>query len=98
MFKFKVMPDGGEAFEADAGMRDIRMWERTHKGRTFGQLTDRNNMSATALFELAFVASKRLGQLPAGVTEDQFAIDYEIDLLGDDEDEDDEPDFIQPEA
>jgi hypothetical protein len=98
MFKFKVMPDGGDTFEVEAGMRDLRMWEKTHRGRTFGMLTDRNNMSATALFEVAFVAAKRLGKLPAGVTEDQFALEYEIDLLTSDDDEDGEPDFIQPEA
>lgn len=87
MFKFTVRPDDPALldFDVEAGMRDLRRWEKTHKGRVFGQIADAKGMSATALFEIAFAACSRQGLIPPGLTEDQFAETHDIDLLEDDE-------------
>lgn len=90
MFEFTVTPDGGESFELVAGMRDLRMWERTHKGRVFGQIANAEGMSATALYEIAYSACRRQQLIPADVTEEQFADRYELDLIDDDEDDEQE--------
>lgn len=99
MFEFKVVPDDPdvEPFEITAGMRDLRLWEKAFPKRVMGMLGDKGTMSATIMFELAFIACRRQGKLsdsmsvvrgPDGV--DLFADAYEIDLLGDDDDEPDD--------
>jgi hypothetical protein len=83
MFDFKITPDEGDTFELTAGMRDIVMWERTHKGRAFAQLGD-GGMSATMLYEIAYSACRRQGLVPREISEQQFIASYEIEL-GEDE-------------
>lgn len=92
MFDFKIIPDmpGAEPFQVTAGMRDIRLWEKTHPKRSVGQLSDAANLSATILFELANAACRRQGLLVDNLTDDQFADAYEIDLLEDEDESDSE--------
>lgn len=80
-FRFKIMPDSGDEFEVAAGMRDIRLWEKLHKGRSLGMFSDPVKMSATLLFELAYSACKRQSKLPGTMTGDQFADAYDIEML-----------------
>jgi hypothetical protein len=94
MFKFTIKPDGGTSFDIEAGMRDLRMWEKTHKGRVFGQIANAEGMSATALYEIAYAACRRQQLIPADVTENQFADGYDLDLI---EDEDEDEDGTGPE-
>lgn len=90
MFEFTVIPDNGDEFKIEAGMRDLRMWEKTHKGRGMGSLGDKSTLTATIMFEIAYAACKRQGKIPAGLTGDEFAEQYEIDIEDDDEPEADE--------
>ena len=93
MFDFTITPDGGEPFEMTAGMRDIVIWERTHKGRAFAQLGD-GGMSATMLYEIAYSACRRQQLVPRELTEAQFVGTYDISLG--DEPEEDEPTVEAP--
>ncbi len=80
MFDMRVIPDGGEPFDISAGMRDVRLWEKTHAKRSLGMLRDEGGVSATVLYEIAFTACRRSGSIPADMTEDVFADSYEIDI------------------
>lgn len=80
MFELRVTPDGGEAFDLSAGMRDVRMWEKTHKGRGMGMLREAEGVSATLLFEIAYSACRRQKLIPDGMTEDEFTEMYEVDI------------------
>lgn len=79
MFDLIVTPDGGEPIELEAGMRDVRMWEKTHRGRALAaHLGD--GMKAEYLFELAYAACRRQQLIPADLTEQDFTERYEIEL------------------
>ena len=83
-FEFQIIPDdGSEPFRVDAGMRDLRMWEKLHKGRGLGLLSDRSGITATIMFEIAYSAARRQGKIPNTMTGDQFADAHEIDILED---------------
>ena len=98
MFVFKIMPDADDAepFDVTAGMRDLRRWEKTTKGRSMGMMTDPGKFSAVLLFEVAHAACTRQG-LIGPMTVDEFAERYDIDLQDDvDEDEGDDEDAEGP--
>jgi hypothetical protein len=80
MFELRVTPDGGETIDISAGMRDVRMWEKTHKGRSMGMLRDADGVSAGLLFEIAYASMRRQGLLPDGLTEEEFTETYELDI------------------
>lgn len=79
MFDLIVTPDDGEPIELEAGMRDVRMWEKTHRGRALATHLG-ENMKAEYLFELAYSACRRQQLIPPELTEEQFVETYEIDL------------------
>jgi len=79
MFEILVQPDGLDSFELSAGLRDIRLWEKTHAKRSMGQLQDGAAISATILFEVAYSACRRQGLIP-DITEDVFCESYEIEV------------------
>lgn len=94
MFEFKIIPDDPECepFEITAGMRDLRLWEKAFPKRSMGMLGDSATMSASIMFELAFIACRRQRKLsdsmsvvrgPDGV--ELFAEEFEIELVGDDD-------------
>lgn len=85
MFTFKVVPDDPavEPFELTAGMRDLRLWEKTNKGRGLGMLGDKAGVSVVILFEIATAAATRQRKVPIGTTADEFAEAYEIELQDD---------------
>ena len=83
-FEFEIIPDDGSpSFRVDAGMRDLRMWEKLHRGRGLGLLSDRTSVTATIMFEIAYSAARRQGKIPNTMTGDHFADTHEIDLLDD---------------
>jgi hypothetical protein len=100
MFSFIIVPDadGVERFELTAGMRDIRMWEKTRRGRSLGQMNDPSKASATVLFEIAHTAASRQGLVPSGLTDDEFAERYDIEMLDDEEDSAEAEDPTPPAA
>jgi len=85
MFNFRLTPDDGETIDVVASMRDVRMWEKTHKGRSLGQLSDGAGISATILYELGFTAAKRGQSIPSGLTEDDFADRYDLEVETDEQ-------------
>jgi hypothetical protein len=80
-FRFRVEPDDGDTFEVGAGMRDTRLWEKLHRNRSLGMLSDPASMSATVLFELAYSACRRQGMVPVAMTVDQFVDAYDIEMI-----------------
>lgn len=87
MFAFKVTPDDGPEFEVTAGSRDVLVWEKTNKGKSFSGLAD--GLQMADLYKLAFIASKRQG-LFEGVSK-EFEESCEIVFA-----EDDVPDPTRP--
>lgn len=90
MFEFRILPDGGKPFEISATMRDLRMWEKTHRGRSMGMLSDRSAVSATILFEIAYSACRRQGVIDSQMTGDTFAETFDFEL-GEEVEEEGEP-------
>lgn len=82
MFTFKVTPDGKDPYEVEALHRDILKWERTKGGNAFAL----RQPTFSALYEIAYIASKRTGQFNGG--EEAFEELCEVTVL----DAEDEPD------
>lgn len=82
MFEFRVIPDDPavEPFDLTAGMRDVRIWEKTHPRRGMGMLQDAAGVKAEVLFEIAFSACRRQKLIPAEMTEESFIDAHEIDI------------------
>jgi hypothetical protein len=78
MHDFKIMPDEGEPFYVTSSMRDIRLWERTHRGATVGALGE--GVTAQRLFEVAYVTCKRNKLIPEGITEAEFDAAYDFSI------------------
>lgn len=81
MFRLKITPDGGEAYELTATTRDIAKWERTNKGASLAKLE--SDMHAVDLYKIAYNAAVRQG-LGVG-SEKDFAESCDLDVLDDDE-------------
>lgn len=80
MFDFTVTPDGGDPITVAAGMRDVVLWEKTHKGRALAQIGDATKLSASIIYELAYSACRRQRLLPDGTTEAAFCENYDIEF------------------
>jgi hypothetical protein len=82
VFEFTIVPDdkGREPFKVSAGLRDLRVWEKTHKGRSLGQVSSAAGVSATLMFEIAYAACVRQRLLPPGTTEEQFVDEFELEV------------------
>ncbi len=80
-FTFTVIPDdkGVESFEVKAGMRDLRMWEKTNRGRSLGQLSDQKTLTASAMIEIAHAACRRQGLVAESVSLETFLAMYDIE-------------------
>ncbi|MFC6156148.1 hypothetical protein [Kribbella jiaozuonensis] len=91
MFTFKVVPDNGDEFVIKAGTRDVLVWEKTNKGKSYAQLLRDPNL--TDYYKLSHIAAKRQGLFTGSLKdwEDQ----HELDLSFDDEAADEEPDPTQ---
>jgi hypothetical protein len=59
MITLKVTPDGAEPYTVTATSRDVLMWEKTTKDRTFIDLV--NTPSLVDLYKVAHLASNRQG-------------------------------------
>jgi len=85
MITMTVQPDDGDPFEVKAGTRDIYVWEKTNRGKTFAELM--KNMAIVDLYEIAHIAARRQG-LYQGTLRDLVET-CEIETELDEEDEDD---------
>lgn len=80
MFHLLITPDdGSDRFEVTAGMRDLVIWERTHKGRSLSQVGD-GALTAGMLYEIGFSACTRQQLIPRGTSAPEFFEAYEIDV------------------
>lgn len=87
MIEFTVVPDNGDQYQLTAGSRDIVLWEKAHRGASFSQIKD--NLTMTALYQIAHVAARRQGTFTG--TLDEFEQQNELVFT-----DSDEPDPTQP--
>lgn len=92
MIEVKITPDDGEPYRLDILSRDVLVWERTGKGRSFGTLMD--DISMVAVYHLAWIAARRLGHFSGDLK--VFEETCEVDMETDDEETAGEPDPTQP--
>jgi hypothetical protein len=86
LITLKVTPDGGDEYTVTATSRDVFVWEKANRNRTFGALMQ--DMAMVDLYKLAHIASRREGLYTGSLSE--FTEQCEI-AQGDEED-DAEPD------
>jgi hypothetical protein len=67
-----VSDDAGNSFDVDVKPRTVLQWEKRFHGRSISDLDD----SYGALYEVVFIAAR--GQLPEGLTFDQFCEGYDV--------------------
>ncbi len=89
MFKFTVMPDGLDAYEAEATSRDVRRWEAAGKGRSVGRLGD--NPMMVDMYSLAFLAVSRLGLFEGDIREFEASCDLKFKKADEDDEDDSGP-------
>jgi len=90
MFTFTVKPDGSEEadwFEIQAVSRDVYQWEHTGRGRNLKVLDEQ--LSMTAMYEIAHIAGRRLGLVDVALAE--WVRTHDLDF-----EQDAEPDPTQP--
>lgn len=85
MMKFDVTPDEGEAYQLEAGSRDVLAWERAGRGRSFSELG--NNLSMIGLYGLSYHAAVRQGRFSGTLAEWEQSVDL-MPVAADDEDGD----------
>jgi hypothetical protein len=76
MIEVKVTPAaGGETFTVKATSQDVRRWERSGRGRSLANLG--NGASMDDLYQLSYLACRRLGKFDGNVQEyiDTYVID-----------------------
>lgn len=75
MFRVKVTPvegpDAGKTRVIDVRYGDAYVWEKTGKGRSLPSIA--GALPAVPMYELALIASKRLGLVAQDVTTDDWA-------------------------
>lgn len=76
MIKFTVTPDGADAYDIEAGSRDVLRWERSAKGRSFGDLAE--SIAMGDMYTLAYFASVRTGDFEGKQAE--FEAIHEISI------------------
>lgn len=87
MIEFTIAPDDGDPYEVTATARDVLLWEKTTKGRSFAALMD--DVRMTDMYALAHAASRRQRLFTGTLAE--FERDCELEF-----EEAEEPDPTQP--
>jgi hypothetical protein len=93
MFTFRIEPDGGEAFQVTAKSRDLVRWEQgvglpgRPAGRPRSLASVQQDMSMSALSEIAFVAARRAGKFDGDLHGFQDACEFEL-ISGDEAESD----------
>lgn len=75
LIKFRVSPEGGEAYEVEATTRDILTWEKTTKGASYAAFQRGQNM--VDLYKVGHLASRRLGMFNGTLKEFEDTCDLE---------------------
>ncbi|GAB3812088.1 hypothetical protein [Kribbella italica] len=84
MLTLKVTPDDGEPWNVKAHTRDVLVWEKASKGKSFTDLLVSPNL--TDLYKVAHIAAKRQ-QLFSGTLQ-EFETQTDIEMIGEDEEPD----------
>jgi hypothetical protein len=92
MFDFTITPDNEPEYFLTASSRDVLMWEKGNRNRSFQALL--TNRSFADLYSLAHLASRRQGLFTGTLAE----FEESCDLKGgrDDQADEGEPDPTQP--
>lgn len=78
MIAYALVSQDGEKLEFKATARDVFMWEKAYKGKSFGQLKD--NLHMWDLYAIAHQAATRLGHFDGSL--DDFTLTYpDLDWL-----------------
>jgi hypothetical protein len=88
LINFTVRPDNADEYKVKAGARDVLVWEKTGRGKTFKGLMDQ--LAMVDLYRLAHIASRRLGLFNG----DLKAFEETVEVIF--EEEEAEPDPTQP--
>ncbi len=59
LVRFKITPEGGDPYTVEVFSRDVLMWEKTGRDRSYAALMKQQDM--VPLYALAYVASRRAG-------------------------------------
>lgn len=81
MITVTLRPDHGDPIEVTAGTRDVYMWEKTTKGKTFSQFQE--SPSIADFYEITWHAVRRQGLFTGSFNE--FVAAYELEAEGEDE-------------
>lgn len=85
MMTFEIIPDDGDPYRLEAGSRDVLMWEKAGKGRSFGQFGSGESMRMEHLYGLAYFAARRQGLFTGSLAEWEQSV--ELRPVKDDDDE-----------
>lgn len=80
MIDFEVTPDAGEMYKVTATSRDVYVFEKTNKGKSFAQIM--NDVHMTDMYRLAHLAAKRQQMFDG--TLDDFVGSVDITPIEDD--------------
>lgn len=94
MFTFTISPDGEEPYELVTGSRDVVVWEKAGRNRSFSQMA--NAMKFSDLYELSHIAAKRQGKYAGSLADWEASRD--IDLVADEDDDQEGADPTRTEA
>lgn len=78
MIEFTVAPDDAEKYKVTAESRDIVVWERTGKGKSFASLMD--DLRMTEMYRVAHIASRRQGLYDGTLPEFEAGVNLEFDV------------------
>lgn len=81
MITFTLVPDHGDPLEVTAGTRDVYVWEKTSKGKTFAAAM--GSPAIVDLYEIAWHAARRQGLFTGGL--ENFVATYELETEGEQE-------------
>lgn len=94
MIEFTVKPDNGEEYEVTATSRDVLVWEKTCKGRSFVKMM--SELPLADLYRIAWIASRRLGLYAGKLEEFESGVDLHFDE--DEESADPTPPAVSPDS
>lgn len=88
LIKFKITPQDGDAYKVEVMSRDVLMWEKTGRDRSYAALMRQQDM--VPMYALAYVASRRAGLFDG--TLEQFETTCDLEPYDDDDQEGDDAD------
>lgn len=95
MIDFTVKPDGAEPYQVTATARDVLVWEKAAKSRTFVKMM--SELPLADLYIIAHIASRRHGLFSGNLHDFENSVDLVFE--GEDEDSaDPTPPAVSPDS